>query len=103
MTAPPPLTPPQRSLRASIASHTRWAGVADRTAATAAGHSASPVSRSYWERKIRADAAEAGETPLPDGPELVKRAENAHRAYMRGLSLKSSRARQARAADRRPR
>lgn len=96
-----PLTPAQRSLRSSVASHTRWASVADRTAATAAAHSASKVSRTYWERQVAEAAETAGETPPPNGPELAKRAENAHRAYMRGLSLKSSRVRQARAAGHR--
>jgi hypothetical protein len=90
------LTPGQRSQSASLAAHSRWAGCADRTAATAAAHAASPVSRAYWERKVAADAASAGQSLTTE--QVAAMAESAHRAHMRRLTLRSSIARSKRCA-----
>jgi hypothetical protein len=95
VTADQPLTPAQRRMRSSLAAHTLWAGCRDRTAATAPAHAASPVSRSYWDRKVAAEAAAAGETPTAE--ELAQRADSAHRAHMTRLAFRSSKARAARA------
>ena len=80
-----PLTPAERSLRASIAAHTRWANT------------------SRAERQRLADSGQAGllrrfaaeidpDGTLP-GDERDRRARNALTAHMKRLALKSSRSR----------
>jgi hypothetical protein len=84
----PRLTPEQRTLRASIAAHTRWS--AEDPAANAARGQAGL--RAKFEREIR-----AADPTLPDA-EVTRRAEHARQAHMAQLSLASSKARAARKA-----
>jgi hypothetical protein len=78
-----PLTPAERSLRARIAVHTSWAQTTDRAARTA------PARRAALERfQCQVD---------PDGSlseaERARRAEQAMRAHMARLALRSAQAR----------
>jgi hypothetical protein len=77
-----PLTPAERSLRARIAVHTSWANTKDRTARTAPGRRAA---LERFEREVD-----------PDGSlsptERARRAEQAMRAHMARLALKSAQA-----------
>jgi hypothetical protein len=82
------LTPTQRSLRASIAAHTRWS--AEDPAANAARGQAGLLAK--FEREIR-----AADPTLPDA-EVARRAESARQAHMARLALASSKARGARKA-----
>ena len=82
------VTPEQRTLRASIAAHTRWAGESGQE--QAARGQAGLLAK--FEREIR--AADPG---LPDA-EVARRAEHARQAHMARLSLASSKARKARKA-----
>lgn len=71
------MTPAERSLRARIAAHTRWAGCDDRRAATA------PATRAFldrFEKQVDPD----GVLP-PD--ERAKRAKNARSAHFSRLAL----------------
>lgn len=83
----PPLTPEQRSQRASIAAHARWA----REDPVPAAINGQAALRARFDREAR--EAEPG---LPDA-EYARRAESAYRAHMGRLALASSRARGARA------
>lgn len=78
-----PLTPAERSLRARIAVHTSWAQTTDRAARTA------PARRAALERFQR--------QVDPDGSlseaERARRAEQAMRAHMARLALRSAQAR----------
>jgi hypothetical protein len=78
-----PLTPAERSLRARIAVHTSWAQTTDRAARTA------PARRAALERFQR--------HVDPDGSlseaERARRAEQAMRAHMARLALRSAQAR----------
>jgi len=88
-----PLTPEQRTLRARaavLASHINE----DPRERTAAASRATPTQLPHWQAKVRAEHPD-----LPDA-EMARRADLLHRQYMTALSYKSSRARQARAADR---
>lgn len=84
------LTPAERSLRASIAAHTRWANTsaADRRRQADRGHAA----------LLAKFAAQVD----PDGTltvaEREKRAQNAYAAHMKRLAFASSRARRGDAA-----
>jgi hypothetical protein len=84
-----PLSPEQRSLRASIAAHTAWAGDRDRKAT---GRIANAGLRAKFEREVRAK--------WPDLPEeeILRRADHAFKAHMLQLSFKASKARTARKA-----
>ena len=83
-----PLTPAQRALRARIAAHTSWANTKDRSARTAPGR--------------RAFLARFEDRVDPDGTlspaERSRRAEQALRAHMARLALKSARVRQRRSS-----
>jgi hypothetical protein len=83
------LTPAQRSLRASIAAHTRWSK--EDPAANAARGQAGLLAR--FEREIR-----AADPTLPDA-EVARRAESARQAHMARLALASSKARARKASD----
>lgn len=75
------MTPAERSLRARIAAHTRWAGCDDRRAATA------PATRAFldrFEKQVDPDR-------VLDPQERAKRAQNARKAHMAALSLKRHR------------
>ncbi|HET6836112.1 MAG TPA: hypothetical protein VFH30_19780 [Acidimicrobiales bacterium] len=78
-----PLTPAERSLRARIAVHTSWAQTPDRAARTA------PARRAALDRFQR--------QVDPDGSlseaERARRAEQAMRAHMARLALRSAQAR----------
>jgi hypothetical protein len=82
------LTPEQRTLRASIAAHTRWS--AEDPAANAARGQAGLLAK--FEREAR-----AADPTLPDA-EIARRAQSAYRAHMARLSFASSKARKARKA-----
>jgi hypothetical protein len=79
----PALTPEQRSLRARLAAHQRWANTGDRSAATAPAREAAA---SRFERQVDPDGVLS---PV----ERAARAESAKRAYFTRLALQSSRAR----------
>lgn len=76
-------TPAERTLQARAAAHVRWAGTADRTAATAPARAALEA---RFEREVDPDGL------LPPG-ERIRRAEHARRAYYAHLALRSARAR----------
>ena len=73
----------ERSLIASIASHTSWAKTENRTARTAPARAAMMA---RFEREVDPHR-------LLTPQERAKRAENAKSAYYKGLALKSARAR----------
>jgi hypothetical protein len=83
----PRLTPEQRSLRASIAAHSKWA-TTDPTEGTAAARAA------FLDRFER-DADPDG---VLDPQERARRAGHLRKAYFQALALKSSRARQRKAS-----
>ena len=83
-----PLTREQRSIRASIAAHTRWSR--EDPAANAARGQAGLLAR--FGREVR--EAEPGLSEA----EYSQRAESAYRAHMARLALASSKARAARKA-----
>ena len=80
------LTPEQRSMRARLAAHRRWANTPDRTAATKAARDAL---MDRFEREVDPDGVLAPEVRM-------KLAANARSAYYTELALKSSRARKRR-------
>ena len=85
-----PLTPAERSLRASIAAHTRWANTrtAERKRVADRGHAA----------LLATFAAQVDpQGTLPEG-ERQTLARNAYRAHMKRLALRSSQARRKGAA-----
>jgi len=84
------LTPEQRTLRASIAAHTRWS--AEDPAANAARGQAGLLAK--FEREAREH-----EPGLTDA-EYARRAESARKAHMARLAFNSSKARGARKAGR---
>lgn len=83
MAASTNLTPEQRRLRASIAAHTQWSRVRDRSARTAAGTRA-------WMETFERQVDPDGTLPVD---ERARRAANARSAHMRALALRSARAR----------
>ena|SRR5918998_4420689 len=91
------LTPAERSQRARLAAHASWARTDDRAARTAKARAASPGALTYWERKV------AAERPDLDFAERRLRAEHLWKANQARMSLKASKARRARAAERRAR
>lgn len=80
-----PLTPAERSARASLAAHTRWANTADadRRRQADKGHAA----------LLAKFAEEVDPLHLLDPAERNKRARNLYAAHMKRLALKSSKAR----------
>ncbi len=81
----PALTPAERSLRASIAAHTRWANTstADRRRQADRGQAA----------LLASFAAQIDPNALLSEEERQRRARNAYSAHMKRLALRSSRAR----------
>lgn len=77
------LTPEERSLRARIAAHERWAHEEDRTAATAAA-------RTAFDRRFERLVDPNGTLPAD---ERARRADHARRAHMTRLAYRSSLAR----------
>ena len=84
----PELTPSQRSQRARLAAHTRWAHVDDRTEATR-------PAREAFNRRFLDDVDPDRKLSEQD---RQQRASHARKAYFGRLSLKSAQARSARAA-----
>ncbi len=84
----PALTPSQRSQRARLAAHTRWAHTHDRTEATR-------PAREAFNQRFLDDVDPDRELSEQD---RQRRAGNARKAYFVRLSLKSAQARSARAA-----
>lgn len=84
------MTPEQRSMRARIAAHARWAKTGDRSSATAAARRAFAE---RWERQVDPDG-------VLDPDERARRAEHAERAHFQRMAFKASysRARRKRAA-----
>ncbi|HEY1119933.1 MAG TPA: hypothetical protein VGE43_19615 [Acidimicrobiales bacterium] len=82
------LTPEERALRARLASHTSWARTPDRAARTQAARDASFA---RFERQVDPDGQLAPE-------ERRRRAENARKAHMASMALKSAQARRRRKA-----
>ena len=78
------LSPSERTLRAQLASHTRWSREADPSAATA------PARAAFNERFL--DEVDP-ERKLP-AEERERRAAHARKAYYKRLAMKSVRARQ---------
>lgn len=85
-----PLTPAERSLRASIAAHTRWANTtaAERQRLADSGQAG----------LLRRFAAEVDPTGVLSADERERRARNMLAAHMKRLALKSSQARRSGAA-----
>jgi hypothetical protein len=83
-----PLTPAQRSQRARIAAHTRWAREPDRLAATAPGR------RAAFEKLL--DEVDP-ERKLSEA-ERLKRAKSAQQAHMARIRLAASKSRRRNAA-----
>jgi hypothetical protein len=81
------LSPAERSLRARLAAHEKWARTSNTTAATAPARQAFLDS---FERQVDPDGTL---TPA----ERARRAESARKAYYLRLALKSAQARRARA------
>ena len=80
-----PLTPAERSLRASIAAHTRWANTrtAERKRVADRGHDA----------LLATFARQVDPTEVLPEAERVTLAQNAYNAHMKRLALRSSQAR----------
>ncbi len=87
MRAPAPLTPQQRSLRASLAAHTLHSRIEDPTAHTA------PARQAFLDRFEREVDPEGRLAPA----ERARRAEHARRAYFQRLALKSAQVRRRKA------
>ncbi len=85
-----PLSPTERSLRASIAAHTRWAntGRAERQRLADNGQAG----------LLRRFAAEIDPAGVLPAPERERRAHNMLTAHMKRLALKSAKARRGEAA-----
>ena len=83
------LTPAERSLRARLAVHTSWAQTTDRAARTA------PARRAALQRFERQVDPDGTLNPA----ERRRRAEQAMRAHMAGLALRSAQARRRRKAS----
>lgn len=79
------LTPAERSLRARLAAHIKWANTDDTSAATAAARSAF---LDRFDRQVDPDGA-------LDPAERARRAAHARKAYFTRLALASARARRA--------
>ncbi|GAA3531411.1 hypothetical protein GCM10022419_008140 [Nonomuraea rosea] len=79
------MTADQKRLSAqrAIAADISWARTPNRAERTEAGRKASPMSLDYWIAKIRTEGI-VREQDIPAA------ARNAHRAHMRGMSLKAA-------------
>ena len=88
---PADLTPAERSLRASIAAHTRWSNTsaADRRRQADRGHAA----------LLATFAEQVDPGGLLNEDERQRRARNAYTAHMKRLALRSSQARRAGAGE----
>jgi hypothetical protein len=84
-----PLTPAERALRARLAVHTSWANTGDRAARTAPARRAA---LERFERQVDPDGS------LSDA-ERARRAEQAMRAHMARLALRSAQSRRRRKAS----
>jgi hypothetical protein len=84
-----PLTPAERSLRARMAVHTSWAHTTDRAARTA------PARRAALQRFERQVDPDGTLNPA----ERRRRAEQAMRAHMAGLALRSAQVRRRKKAS----
>ena len=89
----PSLTPGQRSLRARMAAHARWARH-DAAAHAAKMRAASPAGDQRWLDQVDPDRE------LPEEERAI-RADHAKKAYFAGLALRSATARRKRAEARR--
>lgn len=83
---PGPLTPAERSLRASIAAHTRWVNASAVDRRRTADNGQAGLLRRF------ANELEAAHGPMP-ADELERRARNMLSAHMKRLALRSSQAR----------
>jgi hypothetical protein len=83
-------TPAERSAIARIAANTRWSKEANRAGVTAKARNNSPVSLTYWLRKVDPNR----ELAYAD---RLKCAENAKRAYFDKLTLAARKAKAAKA------
>jgi hypothetical protein len=81
----PRLTPSERSARARIAAHTRWA----RTDSAEASEAARLRQLAIFERQVDPDGT-------LDPAERTRRAEHARKAHMQRLAFQSAKARRAR-------
>lgn len=81
-------SPTERSLRARVAAHTRWANTTDRAAATAAARQGM---QDRFDRQVDPDG-------VLDPAERATRAESARKAFYSALALKSVAARRKRKA-----
>lgn len=86
-----PLTPKERSIRASAAVHTSWANTADPAARTAPGRKAFA---DRFEKQVDPDGV------LPP-EERARRAEHARKAHFQRMALASAKARRAKAEQKR--
>lgn len=86
-----PLTPEQRSLRARIAAHSKWAAT-DPIAGTESARASSPGTDTYWLQQVDPNH-------LLSEQERYRRATSAKRAHFARLALASSKARRKGAAD----
>lgn len=77
------MNPSQRSLRAQIGAHTRWANTPDRVAATA------PARRAWHERWEKLADPQGEMSPT----DRAKAAEHLMAAHMKRMALKSAQAR----------
>lgn len=85
---PEPMSPAERALRARIAAHTSWANTTDRKARTAPGRAASMA---RFEKEVDPDG-------VLSPAERARRADQAMRAHMARLALKSAKVRRLRRA-----
>lgn len=79
------LTPSERSLRAQIGAHTKWARTSDRAQATAAARA---VARTSLDQRLTADLG-----LTPESPGYEERIDHARRAHFARLALRSAQAR----------
>lgn len=77
------LSPSQRTQRARLAAHTKWARTKDRTAAT------QPARDGQWQRYLD----QVDPDRILSVEEREKRAENARQAHMTRMSFEASKAR----------
>jgi hypothetical protein len=84
----PPLTPSERSLRASIAVNESWAHTPDRSARTAAARAAFLA---RFEHEVDPDG-------VLDPAERSRRAENKRKAHFSRMALQASKSRRQRAS-----
>lgn len=84
-----PASPSERKLKAQVAAHAKWAGEADRSAATAPARLAA-------ERRFELEVDPDGVLPPA---ERARRAEHARKAHFARMALASARARRLKAAS----